>query len=98
MKGDVILEFFLMEKAVENDMAAIKELIRRDDYTFERGLMAISVAFNKGNNEIAYEMLSLPGAWEHYIASRFSPFLVLDKLEEKVNEHKRCNGYQSQSQ
>lgn len=85
-----------MKMVVDNDIDAIKEAIRSDEYTFGRGLMAISAAFNEGKEYIAYEMLSLPGAWEHYVSSQFSPFVVLDELEKKVNEYKRYNGYQNQ--
>ena len=90
------LEFFLMKLVDEENLEKIKEIIWRDPaYTFDRGLMALSIALKwERTRHIGYEMLSPPGAWEHYVASQFSPFIVLDELEELVKEYKRCNGYQ----
>jgi hypothetical protein len=93
-KTEMLFDFYLMKLASNGDMDGIKTVIRSTWYTFDRGLMAISIALNKGNNEIVYEMLSIPGAWDHYVDSQFSPFVILDELKEGVDEYKRYNVHQ----
>ena len=86
-----------MDLAYDGNMDGIKAAMCTDRYTVERGLMAISVAQKKGNDAIVYEMLSPPGAWEYYVTSQFSPFVVLDEMEKKVMEYRRCICYQTQT-
>jgi hypothetical protein len=90
----MLFEFYLMDLVNQGDKTKMMEVIRSDEYSFDKGQMALSLALRK-NKEIAFEMLSLPGAWDHYVKSQFSPFIVLDKLEQEVLEYKRCNGYQN---
>lgn len=91
----MFLDFHLLELAENNDIGAIKTIIRKGEYQFNNGLMTIAYSLNKGKNDIAYELLSIDGAWDHYVKTRFSPFVVMDKLREAVRKYKYCNGCQN---
>lgn len=90
-----MFEFELVKMASENDMDGIRRAIRSEGYTLDKARMAISIAFTHGHNEIAYEILSMPGAWEEYVNTQFSPFVVMDKLEECIRKYKHYNDCQN---
>ena len=72
--------------ASKNDMDGVKLLMRHDNYKPEYGLEAVGISFSRQHLDIAYEILSYKNTLEIF-KRKSSPFLILDKVEEAINEY-----------
>lgn len=74
--------------ASKNDMGSVRLVMRHENYKPEYGIEAVGISFSRKHLDIAYEILSYENTFEIW-KSKMSPFAVLDKVEELVNEYKQ---------
>lgn len=79
--------FDLRAAAARNDMRTVKQMMRRDDYTFEMGREAIAIAFTRNNLDIAYELLSHPGSVESLFSDPINMFMVDAGLKASLDKY-----------
>lgn len=71
-----------------NDMEGIRLLMMHENYRPEYGIEAVGISFSRRHLDVAYEILSFKNTFEIYKA-KSSPFAVLDKVEDALNEYKQ---------
>lgn len=79
--------------AANNDMDSIREIMKDDSYNVDMGKEAIGIAMICNNNNIAYELLSYPGALEEFFNHPFKVDNGLGKLVEIYKRNKQNNKY-----
>jgi hypothetical protein len=73
--------FKLRKAASDNDMDTVKEMMNHSDYCYDIGREAVGIAFSLKHDEIAHQLLSLPGALDKYFDH---PFMVDSGLRAAV--------------
>lgn len=86
MEGFIIQ--LLCKLASMNDVGGVYAVTTMPQYRNSMGREAIGIAMAWGHNDVIYEILSRPNAWEEYKANQFSPFVVLDKMEASLSKYK----------
>lgn len=69
-----------------NDIRNVVRIMSDSRYKTEMGLEAVGISMTRGHVQLAYEILTFKDTFNKY-KEHASPFMVMDKLEQRLIEY-----------